>query len=186
MVSPLANSIQFLKDFGLFDVVLPFLLVFTIVFAILEKTKILGEEPDGMPKRTLNSMVGFVAGMLVVAVNKVVYAINQALPNVVLLLVVIVSFLMLIGIFYKEGEFNFAEQHKAWVGFFLFAVFAIIVLIFLDSILVGTTSQTYLEWILEYVIQNISGPIVTSIIFVIIAVGAILYITKAKEAPKKE
>ncbi len=36
------SAISFLNDIGLYDVVLPFLLVFTLVFAILEKTKLLG------------------------------------------------------------------------------------------------------------------------------------------------
>ena len=36
--------INVLVDLGVYDVILPFLLVFTIVFAILEKTKVLGLE----------------------------------------------------------------------------------------------------------------------------------------------
>jgi len=85
----LQNAINFFRDFGLFDVVLPFLLVFAIVFAILEKTRILGNEGSGdkaVPKHSLNSTVAFVVALLVVATNKVVTAINAALPNVVLLL----------------------------------------------------------------------------------------------------
>src|SRR5947207_1013398 len=109
MVSTLQNALSFLRDFGLFDVVLPFLLVFALVFALLEKTRILGSEKlksDGpeVPKRSLNSTVAFVVAMLVVATNKVVTAINTALPNVVLLIVLLVCFLMLVGMFYKEGE----------------------------------------------------------------------------------
>ena len=44
MASTLQNAIEFFKAFGLFDIVLPFLLVFTIIYAILEKTRILGHE----------------------------------------------------------------------------------------------------------------------------------------------
>jgi len=47
MTSPLVNAIEFLKEFCFFDVVLPFLLVFSITFAVLEKTRILGVESDG-------------------------------------------------------------------------------------------------------------------------------------------
>ena len=100
MTTPLGQAVQFLKDFGLFDVVLPFLLVFSIVFAILEKTMILGSEKVGdktIPKRTINTMVAFVVGMIVISMNEVVNAINEALPNVVLLLVILISFLMLVG-----------------------------------------------------------------------------------------
>ena len=95
MVSPLASAVNFFKEFGLFDVVLPFLLVFAIIFAILEKTRILGTEKidkEDVPRRNLNTIVAFVIGMLVIATNKIVTAINQALPNVVLLAVFIRHF----------------------------------------------------------------------------------------------
>ena len=93
MASPLQNAIEFFKNFGLFDVVLPFLLVFTIVFAILEKSRILGLEHN-LPKKNLNSMVAFVLALLVVATNRVVTALNLALPNIILMLVIVVSFLL--------------------------------------------------------------------------------------------
>ena len=55
--------IVFLEKLGVYDVVLPFLLVFTIVFAILEKTRVLGtDDIDGKPwpKKNLNAVVAFV------------------------------------------------------------------------------------------------------------------------------
>lgn len=188
MAAPLVNAINFFKDFGLFDVVLPFLLVFSIVFAILEKTRILGEEETKektkVPKRSLNAMVSFVIAMLVVATNKIVYAINQALPNVVFLAVVIISFLMLVGIFYKEGEFKFAEENKHWVIAFTFIIFVLIVLIFLDSIK-ADNNQSWLEIGFNYVIENASGPLVTSIIFLIVTLIAIALIVSKPKTEKK-
>ena len=43
-MTALGSAIDFLKDFGFFDVILPFLLVFSILFGILEKTKVFGVE----------------------------------------------------------------------------------------------------------------------------------------------
>ena len=40
----LGGTIDFLGRLGVYDVLLPFLLVFTLVFAFLEKTKVLGVE----------------------------------------------------------------------------------------------------------------------------------------------
>ena len=46
--SAFRGIIGFLDKIGVYDVILPFLLVFTIVFAILEKTKVLGlDKIDG-------------------------------------------------------------------------------------------------------------------------------------------
>ena len=81
MASTLNNAIQFFRDFGLFDVVLPFLLVFTIMFAILEKTKILGtEDKEGhVSKKNLNSMVSFVVAMLVVTTLYIFFSFDDGL-----------------------------------------------------------------------------------------------------------
>ena len=48
----------FFDKLGIYDVVLPFLLTFTIVFAILEKTKVLGTESiegKSYSKKNLNN-----------------------------------------------------------------------------------------------------------------------------------
>ena len=42
--SPFRTGIDFLDKLGVYEVLLPFLLIFTIVFAILEKTKVFGTE----------------------------------------------------------------------------------------------------------------------------------------------
>jgi len=58
MVSAFRGVVDFFGEIGLFDVVLPFLLVFTVVFAILEKTKVFGiEEIEGKKytRKNLNS-----------------------------------------------------------------------------------------------------------------------------------
>ena len=115
MVTPLGKAIEFFRDFGLFDVVLPFLLVFTIVFAILEKTKILGTVKVGgndLPNKNLNSMVAFVFGLLVVATANVVRAINESLPNIIILVVAAVSYLIMIGVFFKTDLCIISELSK--------------------------------------------------------------------------
>lgn len=188
MVSPLVNAVDFFKEFGLFDVILPFLLVFSIVFAILEKTRILGEEKIkdvSMPKRSLNATVAFVMGMLVVATNKIVTAINTALPNVVFLAVIIISFLMLVGIFFKEGEFDFANKEKGWVVVFMFVLLILIGLIFLDSIQ-ADSGESWLTVGFNYVVDNASGPVVTSLIFLIVTLVAILFIMKKPSSGEKK
>ncbi len=186
MVSPLVNAIDFLKEFGLFDVVLPFLLVFAIVFALLEKTRILGVEKikgEEIPKKNLNATVAFVVALLVVSTNKIVTALNEALPNVVLLLVVIVSFLVLVGTFYKEGEFDFSKN-EGWVAFFIFLSFVVILVIFAASIKVAS-GKSWLDVGLLWLAENISGPVVTTIIFVILAVLGVWLVAFRKPGEKK-
>lgn len=186
MVSPLQNAVTFFKDFGLFDVVLPFLLVFSIMFAILEKTRILGTEKikgEEVTKRSLNTMVAFVIAMIVVATNKIVTAINETLPNVVFIIIAFVAFLLMIGVFFNTGEFNFAKSNpKAMIGFTIVSLI-LLVLIVLNSLKLDS-GQSWLDWTTEYVVNNFSGPVVMSLVFLLVALFAVGFITKSTS--KKE
>jgi len=177
MASPLVNAIGFLEDFGMFDVVLPFLLIFTIVFAVLEKSRILGVEEDGKtPKKQLNAMVAFVTGLIVVATNKIVTIINQALPNIILLLVMIILFLMLIGSFMKDQKTGF--EAPKWVIVLLSIVSLLaIVLIFMSTIKMEN-GKSFLQYSSDWVMNNWGGTVFAGFLFFIVVIGAIVYVVK--------
>ena len=179
MASPLQDAIDFFIKFGLFDVVLPFLLVFTLMFAILEKTRVLGTEND-KPRANLNSMVSFIIALLVVATNKIVSIINKALPNVVLIIVMILSFLIMLGLFYKTGELDFSTKHAGFYKVLVGVLFVGILLIFLNSIYLDS-GESWLEYAFNYAFNNVTSPAITSIIFLLIALGAIVFITGGKK-----
>src|SRR3989344_9320159 len=188
MVTPLGKAIEFFRDFGLFDIVLPFLLVFTIVFAILEKTRILGtvkmKGGEEIPNKNLNSMVAFVVGLLVVATANVVRTINESLPNVVMLIVASVSFLLMIGVFLKTEELDFAGKHGNWYKFFMVIMFIFVIGIFLNSIY-DASGNSYLEIALFFLITEWSSAVVTSVVFLAVIIGTILYITRSGSKEKK-
>ena len=98
-----------LENWGLTDVMLPFLLIFVIVYAILQKTRILGES-----RKNLNVIIALVSGLLVVIPHITgrfptnqdpVLIMNQALPQVSIVLVAVVFLLILIGVFGQEYIF---------------------------------------------------------------------------------
>ena len=102
----LENFITTLDSWGLTDIMLPFLLIFVIIFAILQKTKILGEG-----KKNFNVVVALIVGLLVVIPHAThrfppesdpVNIINDALPQVSLVLVAIIFLLILIGVFGQD------------------------------------------------------------------------------------
>ncbi|MBS3134863.1 hypothetical protein J4406_00615 [Candidatus Woesearchaeota archaeon] len=192
MASPLGKSVEFLRDFGLFDVILPFLLVFTVTFAVLEKTRILGSTKihgtdESIPNKNLNAMVSFVVALLVVATANIVRALNESLPNIVLLLVASLSFLILIGIFVKD-ELDFAEKHKKWNMAFIIIMFIGVILIFLNAIYMNIAGEevSVLEYSIDWIIDNWSGTIFGSIVILVIVVVAIGYITSSKQGKKKD
>ncbi|MBI2131095.1 hypothetical protein HYU10_04995, partial [Candidatus Woesearchaeota archaeon] len=124
MASSLREIIDFFDQIGVYDVVLPFLLVFTIVFAIFEKTKALGtEEYEGkkITKRNLNAIASFVIAFLVIASSELVEIITTVSSQAVILLFLSVLFLLLVGSFYKEGEGVFLQGR--WQGIFTIIMF---------------------------------------------------------------
>lgn len=179
--------LSFFFELGIYDVVLPFLLIFSIVFAIFEKTRVFGVDkyPDGKeyPKKNINSMVAFVIAFFVVASSQLVQSITKISANMVILLLGTTLFLLLAGSFHKETEEGFFLE-GTWKNVFMFIVFGGLVLIFLDAIKTG--EQTWLQYILDQV-QNVwDDTAVASIILIIAVIGIMLYVTSGADRPKAE
>jgi hypothetical protein len=113
-----------LQAVGLSDVLLPFILIFTVVFAILQKAHPLGDAPKDKP---FNMMVALVMALAVViphvigmypAGADVVVIINQSLPNVAVVLVALVMVLLLVGLF--GGKPTWGSTASGWVAIFAF------------------------------------------------------------------
>lgn len=170
MSSSLRAAIDFLEKFGFFDVILPFLLVFSIIFGILEKTRIFGsDEIDGkkVPKKNINSMVAFSIAFFVVATKKIVDVIETSLPQVALILIIIVCFLMLAGSFMADKDFSF-EKRKYWVMFLTGVIFIAVVLIFVNAF---GWLQPIIDWVM------LSPPVlVVPLVLVTVVVGAVFFI----------
>ncbi len=181
------NAIEFFARLGIYDVVLPFLLTFTIFFAVLERTKVLGtEEVDGeeITKKNLNAMVAFIVGFLVVATPKMVAIINDALPHFVLLVLVAVSFLMLVGTFYTNEELK-KEGVKLganWKTFLMILAFIGVVLIFAHA--VPYNGEPWLEVAWDYFVDNFSSTAVSSVVMVLVFIGLMAWITKDNSGKK--
>lgn len=86
------NLIEFLVEFGLYDVILPFVLIFTVVYATLDKTEIFGKE-----QRKVNMMVAFVFGFVAIASLNYAMVINQIVAYTALFMVAAVCVLILAG-----------------------------------------------------------------------------------------
>ena len=181
-VTPFREVIQFFDKIGLFDVVLPFLLVFTIVFAIFEKTKVLGtDEIEGKKytKKNLNAIASFVIAFLVVASSQLVEIITTVSANAVIVLFLAVLFLLLIGAFHKEGEPMYLEG--GWKVVFMIIVFLAIMGIFLDAIKTSD-GRSWLERLGDFTGSG-GDELAGAIILLGLIVFFIIYATKE---PSKE
>src|SRR3989344_5332618 len=181
-VTPFREVLNFLDGVGLFDVVLPFLLVFTIIFAIMEKTRVLGtEEHDGhkYSKKNLNAMVAFVVAFLVIAAKELVEIINTTVASAVIVLFFSVLFLLLIGAFQKEGQ-DSVFLEGTWKHIFMIITFLAIVGIFLNAIK-GEDGKTWLEKITDFTGGG-GDMLVGSILLFAMMIFFIVYATKDNES----
>jgi len=184
--SILRGIIGFMEKIGVYDIVLPFLLVFTIMFAILEKTKVLGMEKVGeheYTKKNLNSMVAFVVGFLVIASAQLVEIITTVSSQIVVLLLASILFLLLIGSFYKEGEDVALEG--GWRSTFMAIMFLGIVFIFLNAIKTKE-GKPWLEVILTWLSQYWTSQAVATTIFIFLVVLFMVWITKEEKQAMEE
>ena len=174
MVSPLQAAVDFLKSFGFFDIILPFILVFTIVFAFLEKTKIFGKDGESA-KKNLDALVAFVFGLFVVAATNIVDILKNALPVITLILIILLSFMILVGSFHGDKEFSFAEN-KNWNRFLTIILFISVLLTFMNFIHTDS-GDTWLESFWDYVTDNFnSGPVVSSVLFLAIIIFVVWFV----------
>lgn len=74
------------------NIILPFLLVFVVVFAILEKTNLLGEG-----KRYANLIVGIIIGFLFVGVQAFVGFTIKLIPLVTVFLIILLMYFLIFG-----------------------------------------------------------------------------------------
>lgn len=123
-----------LTQFFFFDLLLPFILIFTLVFAILQKVKIFGDPKKTPEVRKYNIAIAFVVGLSVVLPHiygwyppgqNPVAIMQGAIPNVGLLLVAILMALLIIGLLGKRFEIG-GGTLSGWIALAAFvAVFAI-------------------------------------------------------------
>jgi hypothetical protein len=116
---------RWLESLGMLNAFLPFMLVFVIMFAVLEKTGILG--PD---KKAINVVFSAIAGLIVViphvmgrypAGRDIVVIINTALPNVIGVMVAVILALILIAIA-TDGSVKSFSSLVSWVPYVALAI----------------------------------------------------------------
>jgi hypothetical protein len=143
--------------------------VFTIVFAVMQKTNILGAG-----KKNLNMIIALIMGLMVVIPHitgaypygaDVVEIINAALPQVSLLAIAGVMLLMLIGLFGGEAR---------WMGGALSGWIAL--LAFIAVIIIFTSSAGW--WENFYIEDYIDGDTLTMLLIVFVFGIIVWYITR--------
>ena len=172
MVGSFERGLLVLESMGLADVLLPFILIFTIVFAVLQKTNILGRH-----RKNFNTVIALVMALAVViphvlgkypAGSDVVTIINNALPNVSLIAVAVIMVLLLVGLF--GGEANWSGS--SFAGIVAIAAFIVVAWIFYAAANPGSGPSVWLPTFLQ-------DPDTQALLLIVVVFGLVIwFITK--------
>lgn len=176
------GAIQTLEYLGITDVLLPFLLIFTLVYAVMQKTKILGEDKESKPLKNFNLVIALVMALAAIiphvtgtypANADVVSIINNALPNVSLVMVAILMLLIIIGVF---GA-NVKIANTSFGGFIVILAIIAVVVIF------GSAAEWYNlpPWL-----QFLNNSDTQALIVVLLIFGVIIWFITKEDSPASE
>jgi len=175
--SAFRNVLDLMNRIGLYDVVLPFLLVFTVVFAVLEKTKIFGtvkRDDVETTKKNLDAIVAFVIAFFVVASARLVEIITDVSSNIVLMMLFSFFFLILVGMLIQSEKG--IELQGGWKVLFYVLTFVALIIIFLGAL-------GWLPIIGHYLGSFWDTEFVAGLILLLISVGFIYLVVGG--SPKK-
>jgi hypothetical protein len=160
MVMTIAEVLNYWNYIGVFSYVLPFLLIFAVVFAILKKAKILGENP------AVDTIVSASVALLALQFDMVPIFFAEIFPKLGIFLAVVLVILILLGFTGIEvgGDKN---TWVKWIG----VVAAVIVIwwAFSDYLWFGGGLGGYgIFWYNDYIWSLV---ILGAVIWAVVAVG---------------
>jgi len=110
--------LSYWEQIGFFSYVLPFLLIFALVFGILTKTKIF---KDNKP---VNAIIALVIGLLALQFNFVPMFFSEIFPRLGIGLAVILALIILVGLFAPS-------KNDAWTHWIFFGAASIVFIVVL-------------------------------------------------------
>lgn len=166
----LDQGLQNLEQMGVFNIIVPFLLVFAILFAILDKSKILGE------RKNISVVVALAISLMVIVVTPVVEIMQKAIPGVSLVIVAVLMFLILVGLLGGSTKWG-GGSLGGWV-----AIISFIVVVYIFGHAAGWWQAGWLESTLGI---SLNDQTVATVIVLLVFGIIVWFITRDDNKEKK-
>lgn len=95
------------------NVILPFILVFTVLFAILEKVEILGKKKD------IHAIIAMVVSLIAIGVPAAVGTLQRFIPVIAVVLIILFAWMLVFGFANGEVKVEFSKGLKTFFLIFL-------------------------------------------------------------------
>jgi peptidoglycan/LPS O-acetylase OafA/YrhL len=151
------------KDAGFFSIILPFLLVFALVFGILTRVKIFKEN------KAINAIIAAVVALMALQVPMVPEFFSQLFPRMGIALGIILVLMIIAGFF--------ADPNSPVVNYVLLGIGVIIVIVVLIQTAGGLGLQSGEWW-------GVNWPVVAGALFILILVVVIVAGTSSPDKGK--
>ena len=162
------DLIRSIEAMGFYEVILPFMLTFTIVFAVLQKVKLFGTSAQ---TKQFNVVIALVTGFFLIRSGWIVETINLFLPRVSLIVIIMLMFLLVLGIFGTNPD--------GFTGLPFFIAFALTVIGVVWSIYGSIPGLSSASWIPSWLVLDAQDK---GIILFVGVILLILYMFKEKPA----
>lgn len=174
------DIIDNLVRIGFYDVLLPFILVYAVVFAILEKSGIFSKNENDKQAKNVNAIIAFVFGLFVVASLQTVRYIQDLIINIVLFIIFILVTLILLGFIFGKDYFDhlFKDADGKVKKSLVWSVASIVVLI---SIGVLFSVLGIWTWLNDWFNVDFNSSNLTTAVVVIAIIGVLVWITKGDD-----
>lgn len=166
-----SNLISALQQYGFVDLVIPFVLIFAVMFAILQKVNLF---PDKEGKK-YNTIISIATALLIViphvlspSPSDAVSVINKFLPEFVFITFALLILMMLLGLVGGAKE--------ATSGAYIIGIAAILAVIYLAIVILNAVSPT------AGLPAFLSDPNFQAIVIVILVLGLVIYYINRDES----
>lgn len=147
--------------------ILPFVLVWTLIFAILEKTNLLGEG-----KRQVNAIIGLVVGLILIAFEYPRAIVIDLMPFLAVAAVVLLVFMLLYG-FISGGEKVELHPSIKW---------PLIIILILAVVSAFLIFAGWWDLVYEFLFHNETGiQIVINILIIVVIAVAIFAVLRGSK-----
>ena len=114
MVTTITEVLNIWNDIGVFSYMIPFLLIFAVVFAILDKTKMFSS--DGKDNRAIIAIIAVSVGLLSLQFDFVSEFFAVIFPRFGIGLSLFLVVLIFLGFFYPQEKGKEWSGKVAWIG----------------------------------------------------------------------
>ena len=162
------------SDFAV-QIVYPFLLIFVLIFAILQRSKILGEG-----KIQIDAMISLVIALIVVAVGWATDIITKMMPFLAITVVAMLVFLIIFG-FVASGKEGLEIPNNIKIGAGILAGVVVIVALLVST---GQWDRVYNSLFSGGEVSDLWSNII--LVLVIIAAVSVVLFSGRKRKEKKD